>query len=108
MCYFLFIVLLTVERVVHMIVADVEDVSIIVMVSVVPVVVTIRVIKTGAPHNAEDICLDIVLAAMRAIMVVTVHVLVVVVALVPLIVLEHVEVVLERALTVVLVPPTQE
>jgi len=35
---FLFFVLLTMDTVVHMIVADVEDVSIIVMVSVVPVV----------------------------------------------------------------------
>lgn len=100
--------LLTVEIAVHMIVVGAEDVSIIVMENVVPVVVTIRVIKTVVLHSVEVICSGIVLVVMRVIMVVTVRVLAVVAALVPLVVLEHVEIVPEHVLTVVLVPPTQD
>lgn len=100
--------LLTADIVVHTTVAGVADVSIIVIASVVPAVATIRVIKTGALHSAEDICSDIVLVATRVIMVVTVRVLANAVALVPPVVVVLVEIVLEHVLTVVLVPPTQE
>ena len=95
------------ERVVHTIVAVVEVVSITVVVSVVPVVVTHRAIKMGALHSVEDICSGIVLVGTHVIMVVTIRAIINAVALVPPVVPEHAEIALERVLAVVLVPPKQ-
>lgn len=79
-----------------------------VVVSAVLVVATHHVIKMGALHSVEDICSDIVLAVMHVIMVVTIRAIINAVALVPLVVLEHAEIALERVLAVVLVPPMQD
>lgn len=100
--------LLTVGIVVHMIVEGAEDAITLVTASVVLVVVTIHVIETGVPLIAEDIHSYIVLVEMHVIMVVTDRVIIAAVVLALLVVVELAEIVPERVLTVVLVPPTQE
>lgn len=90
-----------------MIVVGVEDVSINVVVSAVPVVATHHVIKMDVLHSVEDMYSGIALVAVHAITVVMNRVIIAVVALVLLVVRLHVEIVLERVTLVVLVPPIQ-
>lgn len=96
------------ERVVHTLVEDVAVAIMIVLEYVVPVVAKHRAIKTGALHSVAIYYLGIVLVDPRVITVVMNRATTNVVVLVPLVVLVNVEIVPERALTVVLVPPIQE